>query len=116
MVSPGEYDSVWALKEGFGASVGWGENIRFFLLDEAGQVLRQAEYDDPAIAPPEYYPQSQPWGGVTAPSGWLPGRRYYQWPDGSPASGWFDDCGELDPDGRGFVEKDGRVCRIQFER
>lgn len=115
VVPPGEYDSVWVLEEGFGASSGWGEEVRFFLLDGEGQVIRQAEYDDPAIAAPEYYPQPQPWGGVTAPSGWLPGRRYYQWPDGSPASGWFDDCGELSPDGRGFVEKDGRVYRIQFE-
>ena len=113
VIPPGEYDSVWALEEGFGASIGWGEKIQFFLLDTEGQIIRQAEDNDPAIAAPDY-PQPQPWGGVTAPNSWFPGQRYYLWPDGSPASGWFDDCGELSPDGRGFVEKDGKIYRIQF--
>ncbi|MCI8651456.1 MAG: S-layer homology domain-containing protein [Oscillospiraceae bacterium] len=113
IVPPGEFESVWPRAEGFGASSGSNEDYRAFLLDSQGQVLSQTDREDPALAAVDL-PVPEPWGGLTAPNSWVSGQRYYQRPDGSPASGWFDDCGQLGPDGRGFVEKDGKIYRIQF--
>lgn len=113
IVAPGEFESVWPRAEGFGASNGSNEDYRAFLLDSQGQVLAQTDREDPALAAVDL-PVPEPWGGLTLPNSWVSGQRYYLRPDGSPASGWFDNCGELGPDGRGFVEKDGKIYRIQF--
>ncbi len=52
----------------------------------------------------------QNWGGLST----LPDGTYYRWPDGSPATEWFDWCGRIGPDGRGFVQKNGKIYRIEF--
>lgn len=114
IVPPGEFESVWPRAEGFGASSGSNEDYRAFLLDSRGQILSQTDREDPALAAVDL-PVPEPWGGLTVPNSWVSGQRYYQRPDGSPASGWFDDCGQLGPDGRGFVEKDGKIYRITFD-
>ena len=39
---------------------------------------------------------------------------YYRRGDGTPATKRFDWCGKIGPDGRGFVQKDGKLYRIEF--
>lgn len=58
------------------------------------------------------------WGGlqISEESPSLGLRPYYRWSDGTPATEWFDWCGEIGPDGRGFVQKDGKIYRIEFTR
>ena len=54
------------------------------------------------------------WGGLTLPGSWYHDCLYYSWPDGTPATNWLDSTGRIGPDGKGFVEKDGKIYRIAF--
>lgn len=58
----------------------------------------------------------QNWGGlqIAEESPSLGLQPYYLWPTGSPASEKFDWCGKIGPDGRGFVQRDGKLYRIEF--
>lgn len=58
----------------------------------------------------------QNWGGlqIAEDSPSLGLRPYYRWSDGSPATEKFDWCGKIGPDGRGFVQRDGKIYRIEF--
>lgn len=50
------------------------------------------------------------WGGL-----WTENGGYYRWSDGTPATEKFDWCGKIGHDGRGFVQKDGKLYCIQFD-
>lgn len=56
----------------------------------------------------------QNWGGLWLSNEYTEGQLYYRWPDGSPATEWFDWCGKIGPDGQGFVQQEGKIYRIQF--
>lgn len=55
----------------------------------------------------------QNWDGLDTLS--TGGHRYCR-SDGTPATEWFDWCGKIGPDGRGFVQKDGKLYRIEFTK
>lgn len=59
----------------------------------------------------------QDWGGlqIAEDSPSLGLRPYYRRRDGSPATEKFDWCGRIGPDGRGFVQRGGKIYRIQFD-
>ncbi len=116
VVEPGAYASAWVLREGgFAACTDWSAEGRFYRLGEDGSVTAQAAPDDPAIQPPEW-PEWENWGGLLIPNTWYTGQRYYLRSNGSPASGWFDNCGRVGSGGSGFVELEGKIYRIQFEK
>ncbi len=111
-----QYVSIWPRDGGFAAIT---HEDRYLLLDEKGDIEKE-------VASPEELPDHpgyngpwegwQNWSGLEIEDeysslGWRP---YYRWPDGRPATEKFDRCGRIGPDGRGFVQRDGKLYRIQF--
>lgn len=108
-----QYAELWPRKGGYAAV---SQEDRYLLLDEKGNVEGEVASRQELPERPywsgyyEYWADWQNWGGLSP----LPDGTYYRWPDGSPATEWFDWCGRIGPDGRGFVQKDGKIYRIEF--
>lgn len=85
------------------------------LLTLEGETIPWTEDMERTLEPSHV---QQNWGGlqISEESPSLGLRPYYRWSDGTPATEWFDWCGEIGPDGRGFVQKDGKIYRIEFTR
>lgn len=111
-----QYLALWPCEGGFAAVT---NDERYLLLDEAGAVVDEVASEGELPERPGYQSQWtgwENWGGLeifdeNMTLGWKP---YYRWPDGSPATEHFDWCGKIGPDGRGFVQKDGKIYRIEF--
>ena len=108
-----QYAELWPRKGGYAAV---SQEDRYLLLDEKGNVEGEVASRQELPERPywsgyyEYWADWQNWGGLSP----LPDGTYYRWPDGSPATEWFDWCGRIGPDGRGFVQKDRKIYRIEF--
>lgn len=108
-----QYAELWPREGGYAAVT---QEDRYLLLDEKGNVEGEVGSRQELPERPfrtwyhEYWTDWQNWGGLSP----LPDGTYYRWPDGSPATEKFDFCGRIGPDGRGFVQRDGKIYRIQF--
>lgn len=113
-----------ALRPREGGYVAFTVDDRRLLLDEKGQQVGVVTSEDelPPIPPwpgdgGEYWEEWQNWGGLwISDEKFIEGQCYYRWPDGSPATEWFDQCGNIGPEGQGFVQKNGKIYRIAFEK
>lgn len=108
-----QYAELWPREGGYAAVT---QEERYLLLDEKGNVEGEVASRQELPERPywtgyyEYWADWQNWGGLSP----LPDGTYYRWPDGSPATEKFDWCGKIGPDGRGFVQRDGKIYRIEF--
>ncbi len=120
LVEPGRY--LWAsplAQGGFYGPGPWDESLETYawydILDEDGhpidRVERFEELEELLGAGEDTW---ENWGGLTLPGSWYHDCLYYSWPDGTPATNWLDSAGRIGPDGKGFVEKDGKIYRIAF--
>ena len=115
-----QYAELWPREGGYAAVT---QENRYLLLDEKGNVEGEATSRQELPERPnwtgyyEYWADWKNWGGleITNASPSLGERPYYCWPDGSPATEKFDFCGKIGPDGQGFVQREGKIYRIQFE-
>lgn len=121
VVEPGPYDLVWPVEGGFYAwtTENWAQ-WQGYRLDLSGQVAEELGTIDREPEPPGGWdnytvPDLHSWDGLTAHRHGVAEGAYYVNGDGAAASGLFDWCGAIGPDGRGFVGRDGKVYRIQFE-
>lgn len=120
LVEPGRYLWVSPLAQGgFYGPGPWEESLGTYawydILDGDGHPIDRVERFE---AVEELLGTDQDtwenWGGLTLPNSWYHDCLYYSWPDGTPATNWLDSAGRIGPDGKGFVEKDGKIYRIAF--
>ena len=121
VVEPGPYDLVWPVEGGFYAwtTENWAQ-WQGYRLDLSGQVAEELGTIDREPEPPGGWdnytvPDLHSWDGLTVHRHGVAVGAYYVNGDGAAASGLFDWCGAIGPDGRGFVGMGGKVYRIQFE-
>lgn len=89
-------------------------------MDGKGALEREVADEEKLPPRPSYggpWEGWQNWGGleIANVSPALGEKPYYRWSDGSPATEKFDFCGKIGPDGQGFVQRDGKIYRIQFD-
>lgn len=122
LVEPGRYLWVSPLAQGgFYGQGPWDESLGTYawydILDGDGHLIDRVERFE---AVEELLGTGEDtwenWGGLTPPNGGYPNCHYYSWPDGTPATNWLDRGGRIGPDGKGFVEKDGKIYRIEFQQ
>lgn len=112
-----QYLGIWPREGGYAVVTNDG---RYLLLDGKGALEREVADEEKLPPRPSYggpWEGWQNWGGLgianVSPS--LGEQPYYRWPDGSPATEKFDFCGKIGPDGQGFVQRSGKIYRIQFD-
>lgn len=121
VVEPGIYYQVWPVEDGFVAYTGDWPEWQGYRLDLAGRVVEELGTTNTSPEPPggwENYtvPDLHSWDGLTAHRHEGTEGTYYVSSDGTASSEMFDWAGAIGPDGRGFVGKDGKIYRIEFER
>lgn len=121
VVEPGIYYQVWPVEDGFVAYTGDWPEWQGYRLDLAGRVVEELGTTNTSPEPPggwENYtvPDLHSWDGLTPHRHGVTEGTYYVSSDGTAASEMFDWTGAIGPDGQGFVGKDGKIYRIEFER
>ena len=107
-----QYQELWPWEGGYAAVT---EEERYLLLNEKGDVIKELSSREELPRRPSWTGYHGHWKGWRNWGGLLAEGTYYRWSDGTPATEKFDFCGKIGPDGRGFVQKDGKIYRIQFD-
>ena len=120
VIAPGVYDRVYPVEDGFYAWTGSWPEWQGYRLDLKGQVVEElgpTDHPEPPGSLENYTaPDLHSWDGLTAHRHGVTEGAYYVSSDGTAASQMFDWAGAIGPDGQGFVGKDGKIYRIEFER
>lgn len=119
VIPPGIYYTVIPFEGGFFACTETEPGYWNYRLDPEGQVVEELGHTyEPG--PPGGWDYEEPvlrsWDGLTPHRHGVTEGTYYVSSDGTAASEMFDWAGAIGPDGQGFVGKDGKTYRIEFER